>query len=174
MSDKEIQAVPALNWDPELSRAVEFFLYYDAELLDSGQFESWLELFPLDCKYLVPATDRPAGDPLHQLFLINDDRFLLEERIAGLIKGTAWAESPPSITNRLIGNVRAAHGEDGLVHVRANFVIHRSSTRSIISYPGRYELVLVSGGVAGFEFKERKAILSMETLRPHGRVSIIL
>jgi p-cumate 2,3-dioxygenase beta subunit len=174
MSDSDEQAIPIMSWDPELSRSVEMFLYYDAELLDGGHFEAWLDLFPLDCKYLVPATDRPDGDPLNQLFLINDDRFLLEERISGLVKGTAWAESPPSITNRLISNVRAAYGDDGLVKVRANFVIHRSSTRSVISYPGRYELLLISGGVAGFEFKERKAILSMETLRPHGRVSIIL
>ncbi|HVX23170.1 MAG TPA: aromatic-ring-hydroxylating dioxygenase subunit beta [Acidimicrobiales bacterium] len=165
---------PWLEWDPDLSRSVEGFLYHDAALLDARRFEEWLDLFALDCRYLVPATDRPGGDPLTEMFLVNDDRFLLEERVAGIVKGTAWAESPPSTTHRIVGNVRAASTGDGLVRAEANFLIHRSSSRSILSYPGRYELVLVAGGPAGFVFQVRKATLAMETLRPHGRVSIIL
>jgi p-cumate 2,3-dioxygenase beta subunit len=161
-------------WDPDLSREVEGFLFRDAALLDAGRFEEWLELFALECQYLIPATDRPDGDPLDEMFLVNDDRFLLEERIMGLMKGTTWAESPRSLTHRMIGNVRAACTDDGMVKAEANFLVHRSSARSMLAYPGRFELVLLQQGIAGFEFKVRKAILSMATLRPHGRVSIIL
>ena len=162
------------TWDPGLSRDVEGFLFRDAALLDAGRFDEWLELFALECQYLIPATDRPEGDPLHEMFLVNDDRFLLEERIMGLTKGTTWAESPRSLTHRMIGNVRAARDDDGSVLAEANFLVHRNSSRAMLAYPGRFELVLLEQGVAGFEFKLRKAILSMTTLRPHGRVSIIL
>jgi p-cumate 2,3-dioxygenase beta subunit len=162
------------TWNPDLSRDVEGFLFRDAALLDAGRFEEWLDLFALECQYLIPSTDRPEGDPLHEMFLVNDDRFLLEERIMGLTKGTTWAESPRSLTHRMVSNVRASHSEDGTVLAEANFLVHRSSSRSMLAYPGRFELVLLQQGVAGFEFKLRKAILSMATLRPHGRVSIIL
>jgi p-cumate 2,3-dioxygenase beta subunit len=162
------------TWDAGLSREVEGFMFRDAALLDAGRFDEWLELFALECQYLIPATDRPEGDPMHEMFLVNDDRFLLEERVMGLVKGTTWAESPRSITHRMIGNVRAAPEDDGTVVAEANFLVHCSSSRSLIAYPGRFELVLLRQGSAGFEFKVRKAILSMAALRPHGRVSIIL
>src|SRR6516162_4040890 len=78
----------------DLVREVEAFLAYDSELLDDWRLEEWLQLFTPDCRYLVPATDRPAGDPRDDLFFIRDDHFLLSERVGAMVNGTAWTESP--------------------------------------------------------------------------------
>jgi p-cumate 2,3-dioxygenase beta subunit len=159
--------------DATLNHAVEQFLYEDAALLDEWRLEEWLALFTDDCTYYVPATDRPDGDPLHDLFLVQDDRFLLANRVEGLLNGTAWAESPRSTTQRMIANVRSTRAASEIL-VRANFVVYRCVRQQVDVYPGRYEMTLVEGGEHGFLIRQRKAILALPTLRPAGRVSIIL
>jgi p-cumate 2,3-dioxygenase beta subunit len=157
-----------------LRSAVEEFLFFEADLLDRWALQEWLDLWCEEVSYLVPSTDCPDGDPSRDLFLIQDDRFLLEQRVDSLLGRTAWAESPHSTTTRIISNVRATPGDGALVDVRANFVVYRSRRAQVDVYPGRYEMVLETGGPAGFRFRERKAFLSLEELRPHGRVSFIL
>jgi len=159
---------------PELVREVEAFLAYDAELLDEWRLDEWLELFALDCRYLVPTTDRPDGDPRDDLFFIRDDHFLLSERVAAMLNGTAWTESPHSTTHRMITNVRARELGDDQVLAKANLLVHRARAGRLDAYPAHLTLLLVRGGNAGFEIVERKAVLAMQELRPHGRLSILL
>lgn len=170
----------AVSSDPQLATpiglrlAVEGFLFHDAALLDSWQLEDWLALWTDEVIYLVPATDRPSGEPDHDLFLIQDDRFLLEQRVASLMTRTAWAESPHSTTRRMVSNVRASRIDDGTIAATANFVVYRARGATVDVYPGRYEMILEEGGPAAFRIRQRKAVLSLEQLRPHGRVSFIL
>jgi p-cumate 2,3-dioxygenase beta subunit len=159
---------------PALRAAVEDFLFFEADLLDTWQLDRWLALWTEECSYLIPATDRPGGDPFQDLFLVQDDRFLLEQRVESLMTKTAWAESPHSTTRRLIANVRATHLGDGAVEVRANFIVTRARQATVDTYPGHYEMLLEAGGDAGFRIRMRKAVLALEELRPHGRISIIL
>lgn len=166
--------LPSTPADPVLSREVEMFLYHEADLLDSWRLRDWYELFTPDCVYLVPSTDRPDGDPEHELFFVRDDWFLLGQRVDAMVTGTAWTESPRSITSRSISNVRAWTRADGAIVVAANFVIHRSALANLDTYPGSYRMVLQRGGAAGFEIQERRSTLALAQLRPHGRVSIIL
>ena len=91
-----------------LRLAVEDFVTHDAELLDSWRLDEWLAQFTDDCRYLMPAAGWPDSDPERDLFFVQDDRFLLGERIASMLSGTAWAESPRSTTHHVIGNVAAA------------------------------------------------------------------
>ena len=55
----------------------------------------------------------------------------------------AHAENPPSHTHRLISNVRHRVDDDGIVRVRANFIVHRVRDRLIDPYVGRYDHELV-------------------------------
>lgn len=158
----------------ELRLAVEEFFYHEADLLDRWQLIEWLDLFTDECSFLVPTTDRPDGDPVDEMFLIQDDRFLLEQRVESLMTKTAWAESPHSTTRHLVSNVRAKALDDGAVEASANFIVTRSRRDTVDTYPGRYEVLLEPGGPAGFKIRTRKAILALEELRPHGRVSFIL
>lgn len=160
--------------DRALVAEVEDFLYDEADLLDEWRLHEWLAFFSAEGRYLVPATDKPDGDPLRDLFLIQDDRFLLEQRVNSLLTRAAHAEYPHSRTRRLISNIRASAREDGRVDVSANFAVFRVRNAVVDTYMGRYEHVLERAAGGGFSFVVRKAVLDLDALRPHGKVSIIL
>jgi p-cumate 2,3-dioxygenase beta subunit len=157
-----------------LRHDVEEFLYHDADLLDRWELREWFAAFTPDCRYQIPATDLPDGDPTTDLFLVRDDWFLLSQRVDALMDGSAWTESPHSTTHRLVGNVRAREIDDVRIAVNANVLVHRSSLNRLDAYPAHLSLTLVRGGAAGFEITERIATVALEQLRPHGRLSILL
>lgn len=166
-------ATPQVRSDADLVRAVEDFLYAEADLLDEWRLHEWLALFSETGRYLIPATDKPDGDPMKDLFLVQDDRFLLEQRVNSLQTRAAHAEYPHSRTRRLVTNTKAVETEDGHIDVRANFAVFRARNGAVDTYFGRYQHVLERGD-EGFRFVTRKSILDLDALRPHGKVSIIL
>jgi p-cumate 2,3-dioxygenase beta subunit len=153
---------------------VERFLYVEAALLDQWQLHEWLELFTAEGRYLIPATDKPDGVPDRDLFLIQDDRFLLEQRVNSLLTRSAHAEYPHSRTRRLVTNVAAAARADGAVDVTANFAVFRMRSGTTDTFVGQYRHVLEPGSDGSFRFLVRKAVLDHEALRPLGKISIIL
>lgn len=156
-----------------LIREVEQFLYDEAETLDQWRLHEWLDLFLPQGHYLVPSTDLPEGDPGRDLFLVQDDRFLLEQRVNSLMKRSAHAEYPHSRTRRIVGNLRVREESDDL-RVTANFAVFRVRGGVIDTYVGQYRHVLRRDEDGALRFLERKAILDLFSLRPHGKVSIIL
>lgn len=159
--------------DAELVRSVEDFLYTEADILDEWRLHEWLALFAEEGRYLIPATDKPDGDPTKHLFLVQDDRFLLEQRVNSLQTRAAHAEYPHSRTRRLVSNIQASETEEGRVEVRANFAVFRARNGAVDTYFGRYRHLLERSD-EGFRFVTRKSILDLDALRPHGKVSIIL
>ena len=162
--------------------AVEDFLYHEADLLDSWKLEEWAELFSDDGQYWVPSTDAPPdADPRHSLFLIYDDRHRIGERAKRLLKKSAHAEFPHSRTRHLISNVRlhsaidaAADGlREGDLRVTCNFVVYRSKHGMNDIYPGHSIYDLVCDGES-FRIRLKRAVLDVDTLRPQGKVSIVL
>jgi len=73
----------------------------------------------------------------------------------------------------LISNVRIRGREGETIQVTANFVVYRMRYEMMDTYVGRYEYTLVQRD-GTLKIKERRAILDLEALRPHGKVSIIL
>lgn len=155
-------------------REVEAFLYNDADLLDRWQLREWFEQFTPDCHYYVPTTDRPSGDPQRDLYFVRDDWFLLSQRVEALLDGTAWAESPQSTTHRMISNARVEDLGGHAYEVKANILIHRSRGSRLDAYPAFLTLILQRAAEGGFLIRERRGVLAMEELRPHGRLSILL
>ncbi|MGH8059635.1 MAG: aromatic-ring-hydroxylating dioxygenase subunit beta [Candidatus Entotheonellia bacterium] len=154
-------------------QTIEDFLYEEAALLDAWRLREWLELLTEDATYEVPATDMPDGDPKHTLSIIADDISRIRSRVEQLLGKTAWAENPPSRTRRLITNVRIRSIEGERIFVTANFAVYRMRFEHTDTYVGRYEYTLVQRN-GRLRIQERKAILDLEALRPHGKVSIIL
>ena len=153
---------------------VEDFLFHEADLLDTWKLEQWAALFTDDAQYLVPPTDDPDADPRQTLFLVYDDRHRLGERARRLMKKTAHAEFPHSRTRHMTSNVRIAGIVGDALRVTCNFVVYRSKQGVNDVYPGHsaYELLPVDGG--GFRIRLKRAMLDVDTLRPQGKVSIIL
>ena len=152
---------------------IEDFLYEEAALLDAWQLQEWLALLTEDATYEVPSTDTPDGDARTTLFIIADNIERIRSRVHQLLGKSAWAENPPSRTRRLISNVRIREVEGETIRVTANFAVYRMRFEQVDTYIGRYEYTLVWRDGA-LKIRHRRAILDLEALRPHGKVSIIL
>jgi len=155
---------------------LEDFFFREALLLDEWRLNDWLELFSQEGEvhYLVPALDIPDGDYRESLFLIADDRKSVQSRVRQLLGKAAWAETPRSRTRRLITNVQLLQQRGDELTVTANFAVWRFQHGTTDTYVGRYVHALVRDGAGTLRFRERKAVLDLETLRPHGKLSFIL
>jgi p-cumate 2,3-dioxygenase beta subunit len=159
---------------PDIGLAeIERFLVDEAALLDDWRLDEWLALFAEDGCYLVPSLDAPASDHRTALFLIADNRRNLASRVRQLLGRTTWAENPRSRTRRFVTNFRIVERQADSVTATANFAVWRFQHEATDVYVGRYLDVLVRGG-SGLLFRERRAVLDLETLRPHGKLSFIL
>jgi p-cumate 2,3-dioxygenase beta subunit len=153
---------------------VAAFLYREADLLDEWRLDEWLTLFLPEARYEVPATDALDGSPETTLHIIADDMTVLAGRVDRLKSVQAYAENPHSRTRRFITNVRVLERTNDRLAISANFMVTRSRKGQTDTYVGRYEHRLVPDPATGFRFLRRRAILDLDALRPHGRVSIIL
>jgi p-cumate 2,3-dioxygenase beta subunit len=165
--------VAAQQLHPLTRQMIEDFFYEEAALLDEWRLDEWLELLTEDATYEVPSTDTPDGDPRTTLSVIADDKTRIRSRVAQLLGKSAWAENPPSRTRRMISNVRVLQVEGEAIQVAANFVVYRLRFEQMDTYVGRYEYTLVQRD-GRLKIRARKAILDLEALRPHGKVSFIL
>ena len=156
-----------------LRSEVEDFLFHDAMLLDEWRLDEWLDLFAPDASYRVPPLGRPGADPERDTFLVNDNRFRLEQRVASLQKRSAHAESPRSATRRLVSNVQVRQAESEGVEVCANFCIFRYRGDAAAQFVGCYRHELVHIGDQ-LRFRRRVALLDSPVLHPAGAVSILL
>jgi p-cumate 2,3-dioxygenase beta subunit len=153
---------------------IEDFLYEEADLLDNWKLNEWLALFDQERGgYYIPSTDAPDSDPDHALFLIADDMKKLRSRVDQLLSGATWAENPKSRTRHMVNNVRILGMENDALLIKANFVVYRMRFEKIDPYIGTYHYKLIPHD-GSFIILERKVILDLEALRPHGKVSFIV
>jgi benzoate/toluate 1,2-dioxygenase subunit beta len=97
--------------------AVADFLYEEGRLLDSHDYDAWLELWAADGYYWMPA-DR-ATDPDTQVAILADNRMRLEQRVRQLQTGYRHAQLPQSSTQHFITNILVSDGDaadEVLVH----------------------------------------------------------
>jgi 3-phenylpropionate/cinnamic acid dioxygenase small subunit len=102
----------------------------EAQLLDEGRLEEWLDLLNDDVQYSMPVRltrERGTGQDSHAgapHFL--DNARTLRLRIERLKTEFAWAEDPPSRTRRFVTNVRPHAVGDGGVEVRSYLLLYRN------------------------------------------------
>ena len=90
----------------ETLAAVRSFLIEEAELLDTAQFDEWINLFAEDGIYWVPASiDQP--NPVDHVSLFYEDRAMMTARAGRLHHPRAHGYAPPPVrTSRLVTNER--------------------------------------------------------------------
>jgi p-cumate 2,3-dioxygenase beta subunit len=157
-----------------LRLAVEHFLYEEAAHLDNWRLDEWLALFTEDARYVVPTTDRPEGDPKHDVVFIDDDFARLRGRVNRLKSRHAHREYPYSRTRRVISNVRLTRVDQAEIDLEASFIVYRGRGESIAPYVGLYRYTLVRQDNGEFRIRRRRAELDLERLSDHGAVSVIL
>jgi 3-phenylpropionate/cinnamic acid dioxygenase small subunit len=111
------------------------FLYAEAELLDEGRYEDWLELLTDDVSYTMPlrlnvavgdVAERSSTRAGTEVCWFDDGKDVLRKRVAQLRTGVHWAEEPLSRVSHLVTNVRLQSVEEPEVVVSCRFLVHRN------------------------------------------------
>jgi p-cumate 2,3-dioxygenase subunit beta len=153
---------------------VETLFFEEAAMLDNWRLEDWLLLFTEDARYVVPTTDVPDGNPLHDVVFIDDDMERLRGRVNRLKGRHAHREYPWSRTRRIVTNVRLTRVEGSEIDAEASFIVYRYRGESSGSYVGLYRYKLLRDDKRRLRIRYRRAELDAERLIEHGAVSIIL
>ena len=155
-----------------LRQQVEDFLFMEATLLDEWRLDDWSELFTEDCRYVIPTTDLPEGDPARDLVFIDDDIFRLRARVKRLNSRHAHREYPWSRTRRFVSNVQVQERDNGEISVKSNVLVYRFRSGEEAPYVGSIDYTLRWDG-GDLKIAHRRAVLDQEGLTSHGAVSII-
>ena len=159
---------------PALQHEIEQFLFMEADLLDTRQFEEWYTLLADDLRYFMPLrsnlniADRDgefSGDKEAAYF--DDTREYMQLRIRRLLTQRAWAEEPPSRTQHMISNVRIIPLDgDREFEVRSTFFVHSSRLeRQVDEYVGkRVDVLRRTDNPYGWELAKRTIYLDQATL----------
>lgn len=149
------------------------FLYKEAKLLDEWKLKEWATLFTDDGTYKIPPLGDPDASPTKSVFYVHDDRARLQDRAERLLKKEAHVEYPHSTTTRNYHNILVNNLESDVISVECNFTTHRTKREVVDTFIGKaeYELVHENNKLA---IKSKKVMLNLDSLRPHGKVSLIL
>ncbi|GAC1580563.1 MAG: benzoate 1,2-dioxygenase small subunit [Candidatus Elarobacter sp.] len=152
---------------------VEEFLFREARLLDRWELDAWTELFTADARYVVPSNDKPDGDPLRDLVIVDDNHARILARVTRLKSRHAHREYPTSRTRHQVTNVLVLDRIGDTVRVEAAFTVWRFRNDRADYYVGRYDYTLVVTD-DGLRIRAKRATMDMTSLNPAGAVSIIL
>jgi p-cumate 2,3-dioxygenase beta subunit len=155
---------------------VEDFLYREAALLDEWRLKEWLTLFAAETRYEIAPVGEPEADKIsasEYLFLVADDRERLEQRVIRLQKPSAHAEYPHSRVRHVYSNVRILSDDADGIHAAANFITFRTKRSFTATYMGSHQYHLIRSGES-FLIKAKRCVLDLDSLVPHGKVSLIL
>ena len=153
---------------------VQQWLYREARMLDERRYDLWLDLLDDDIRYRIPSrayvrqghvkdfstwsVDRELEAP-DALPLIDDDLHALRNRVERLQTGMAWAETPPSITRRLVSNVMILEvDEHECMSVVSTIFMHKVRGDSRVLFTAERRDRIVSAR-EDFRLRERYVVL---------------
>lgn len=160
----------------ELQHEVSQFLYREAKLLDDWKFREWLDLMAEDISYTLRTTpnaqtrDRRRSVEPPTTWVFNDNKHLLERRVARLETGMAWAEEPPSRTTHMVSNLIVEATEvAGEYDVHVTYLLYRTQKeKDVTIYCGkRHDKIRRVEGGLGFQIFNRKIVLDQVTYNSH-------
>lgn len=120
-------------------------LYREALALDSGDYDSWLDLYTTDCLFWMPAwrdDGTQTENPDRELSLIYyRGRRNLEDRFKRIRSGHSVASVVMPRVAHMIGNVLAQPKGEGGMRLDSSYIVNVHDVRMNIShtYFGRYE-----------------------------------
>lgn len=120
-------------------RALERFIFDEAQLADEARWEEWEGLLADDMHYWVPVSEGDDQNAL-DVSIINDNRSRLATRLRQLRTGTRHSQAPKSVMRRLLSNILIERLSQDTYKVMANFVVYEyqnQSTMQLNVWPGR-------------------------------------
>jgi len=115
---------------------VENFLYREARLMDQHAYDEWFALWAEDALYWIPCNDDDI-DPERHVSIVYENRRGLEDRIARLKSGAAYAQDPKSRLSRVVSNVEIEEMAAGELIVHSTFNVTALRRRRMDTFAGR-------------------------------------
>jgi benzoate/toluate 1,2-dioxygenase subunit beta len=131
--------------DYATQRRIELFLFEEAKLLDTGQFEAWLKLFEPQGIYWIPSKPGQT-DPVNVASIIYEDHAILSIRVQRLLEARALVLTPMPHTTHLVSNIEAEQVETGGFTTRAAFISVEIQADKQKIYSGHQTHHLVAAG----------------------------
>ena len=153
-------------------RAIEQFLYDEANLLDDPDLDRWIELYSEDGSYWMPVIPNQP-DPLNHVSIFYDDRVMMEVRRRNFVHPRAASKDHSVRASNIIGNVRCSgRNQQGDLVVTSNFQCVLYYRREQRLYAGTYLHHLIP---TGNSFKIRhKRVQLINCDAPHKSLTIYL
>lgn len=132
----------------DIQHEVEQFLYRQSELLDTKQWQAWIDLFTDDGVYWMPADPaQKHWDGVPSIFA--EDKNLMHVRMGRVLHPDAWSQRPLWGTNHVVSNVVIEKKEaNGDLLVRSRFHMMELRRDDVRHFAGsyRHELKKTSDG----------------------------
>jgi 3-phenylpropionate/cinnamic acid dioxygenase small subunit len=117
---------------------VEQFLYRQSELLDSKQWQKWIDLFAPDGIYWMPP-DASYKTWDGQPAIFAEDRNLMTVRMLRVLHPDAWSQRPLWETNHVVSNVVIRKiAKNGDVEVTSRFHMMELRRDDVRHFAGSY------------------------------------
>ncbi len=130
----------------DLHHLVTQFLFLEARLQDTHDYDAWEGLWEEDAIYWVPANGNDT-DPETQMSVIYDNRSRIRVRIAQLKTGRRHTQTPRSELARQISNIEVVEVTRNEIAALANVLIYEDNLRGETLWASRneYRLRFVDG-----------------------------
>ena len=153
----QLPARSCIRAELDLQRQVEQFLFYQAELLDTKNWQAYIELFADGGVYWMPA--RPEQTEwLDSPSIFAEDKQLMSVRMGRITHPNAWSQAPLWETNHVLGNVVIEELGETSVRVRSRFQVLELRRDLLRSFAGTYRHTLRRRG-ADFEIELQRVDL---------------
>ena len=153
-------------------------LHAEAELLDDGRYDEWLDLLTEDVTYVMPLRlnvamaelgERERTRPGAEVCWFDEGKGTLRKRVQQLATGVHWAEEPRSRVSHLVTNIRLLGVTDSEAELSCRFVVHRNRVAAETDFfVGRRRDTLrraVPGaGIGGWQLCRRELLLDQHVL----------
>ncbi|AWY01600.1 hypothetical protein A8139_17730 [Marinomonas primoryensis] len=127
-----------MNFNTDLVNKVTAFIWYEADLLDHKEYQTWLSLWDDKGLYIVP-TDNSETEYESTLNLALDNAAMRRMRVARLESGESVSASAVSTTVRMMSRVRVLEETADLVVVRCAMTLNELRHGSLVTYPADLE-----------------------------------
>jgi len=160
-----------------LEREAKHFLVREAELLDHRELDAWLDLIADDISYYMPRRlmrENTTNVFSDEGYYFDEDYGSLRARVERFDSEYAWAERPPTRTERYVTNVLVTDHDEETVDVESNLLVYlsRGDSEAHDFYSAK-RLDTLRRRDDGFELADRTILLN-QTILSTDNVSIFL
>lgn len=139
--------------DTNLVFEVTEFLWYEADLLDRKDYDTWLDLWTEDGLYILPI-DQDSDDYANQLNLCYDNAKMRKDRIGRFQQGFSISSAPPAQTVRTISRIVVDDAQGDVITVRAaeHLIEDKFGRQRVWAANAKYRLIKTE---TGFKLHEK-------------------